>query len=696
MRKGYCAVVSAMFVATPAMAEALPASAVEDQGGGTITVTGVQDQKGYVATDTNAAKIAAALRDIPQAIAVVPAQVLLDQRALSLQDALKNVPGIGLGSGDGQRDQVFIRGFTAIGDQFVDGFRDDGLYFRDLSNVDRVEVVKGPAAVLYGRGSSGGLINRVTRKPDTDIVSATLTAGSFDTYRGEFDVGAIDRQSGVGFRVTGALEDDDSFRGQQFLKRVALAPSLLLGAGTNTSILIQADYLKDRRLTDFGVPAIEGRPVNVRRSAYYGAANAPDADVSRAEVLSQTISLTHRFSDSLSFRNGFRHYRYKLHRRNTNPTAVNATARMVTLSHGGIDRDEDGWSNQAELTQKLDVAGTHHTLLYGWEQARQVKEARTVAARVVAVTPILAPVLPTVNNAAFTTFSASNVNRFTTTGLYIQDLIDFGHGLKALLGLRHDRYRQATTQRIAGQPNLSRTDSNWSPRAGLVFQPDAAQSYYLSWSRSFQPSGETFALAASNADIAPEQTTNKEVGAKYSLFGNRLSVQAAAFILRRTGIKGTDPATQRVIPVGTQRARGLELTASLDLVDGFRAIAGYSYLDGRVTKSATPAFVGKRSALTPRNQANLFVTRMIGERFGIGGGVNYVADRWADPANTTILPHYVTADALAWANFGPVRLQVNVYNLTNERYIISGHGTSPLLNVPGAPRTVLGTARFSF
>lgn len=700
MRKCYPAIplAGALFLAVPAWAElpspdALAAGAQDDA---TVIITGVPGQRGYVPTNANVAKIAAPLRDIPQSINVVPAELLLDQRALSLQDTLKNIPGIGLGSGDGQRDQVFIRGFTAIADQFVDGFRDDGLYFRDLSNVDRVEVIKGPAAVLYGRGSSGGLINRVTRKPDVDVRSITFTAGSFSTYRGEFDAGMIDRGSGVGARITGAVEDDDSFRDQQFLKRVALAPSLLLGAGRDTSILVQADYLKDRRLTDFGIPAIDGRPVDVPRSAYYGAANPRDADVSRAEVLSQTVSLTHRFSDRLSFRNGFRHYRYTLDRRNTNPTAVDPVARTVTLSHGGIDRDEDGWSNQAELTQKLDLAGTHHTLLYGWEQARQVKQAVTIASRVVAVTPIMAPLLPVVDNGTFTTASASNVNRFSTTGLYVQDLVDFGHGFKALVGARRDRFRQRTTQRIAGQPNLARTDKNWSPRAGLVFQPDDAQSYYLSWSRSFQPSGETFALAASNADIAPEQTTNKEVGAKYNLFDNRLSLQAAAFLLRRTGIKGTDPATQRVIPVGTQRTRGVELTASLDLLAGFRAIAGYSYLDGRVTKSATPAFVGKRSTLTPKHQANAFLTKTLDKHFGIGGGMNYVGERWADPANTTILPRYVTADALAWGTFGPMRLQLNVNNLTNKKYIISGHGTSPLLNVPGAPRTVLGTARLSF
>lgn len=659
-----------------------------------VVVTGMRDQPGYVVTETNAAKIDAPLRDIPQSIVVVPAQVLRDQRALSLQDALKNVPGIGLGSGDGQRDQVFIRGFSAIADQFVDGFRDDGLYFRDLSNVDRIEVVKGPAAVLYGRGSSGGLINRVTKKPDANIVSAALTGGSFDTKRGEIDLGI--RQGQVGARLTGAIEDDGSFRDQQFLKRVAIAPSLLLDTGVGTSLLVQADYLKDRRLTDFGIPAIDGRPVDVPRDTYYGAANARAADVSRAEVWSQTLSFAHRFSDSLSFRNGFRHYRYTLNRRNTNSTAVDAVARTVMLSHGGIDRDEDGWSNQAELTQKLTFIGSRHTLLYGWEQALQVKGADTITSRIVAVTPIAAPVLPTIDPATFTALSASNINRFKTTGLYVQDLVDLGGGIKALVGIRHDNFRQTTRQRIGTQPDLARTDRNWSPRAGLILQPDQAQSYYLSWSRSYQPSGETFALAANNADIAPEKTINREVGAKYTLFDNRLSVQAAAFILKRTGIKGTDPATQRVIPIGTQRTRGVELSATLDLPSGLRAIAGYSYLDGRITESATPAFVGKRSTLTPENQTNVFVTKEFGGRFGVGGGINYVGDRWADPANTTVLPNYVTADALAWVALGPVRMQANVYNLANERYIVSGHGTSPILNVPGAPRSVLVTARLGF
>lgn len=225
---------------------------------GEIVIIGTRLKDDYAVKGSNAAKIDAPLRDIPQTIDVVSAAVLRDQRALSVQDALKNVPGVGFSTGDGQRDQVSIRGFSAIADQFVDGFRDDALYFRDLSNVDRIEVIKGPAAVLYGRGSSGGLINRVTRKPGVDITAGTLTIGSFDAKRGEADLGRAGDL--VSWRATGAIERSDSYRDGQFLNRETLAPSLLFRPGAATEVLLQADYLRDKRLTDFGIPAFQGRP----------------------------------------------------------------------------------------------------------------------------------------------------------------------------------------------------------------------------------------------------------------------------------------------------------------------------------------------------------------------------------------------------------------------------------------------------
>ncbi|MBW6531345.1 TonB-dependent siderophore receptor [Sphingomonas sp. RRHST34] len=669
------------------------AIAGEPGGDDDVVVTGKRD--GYGRADTAAAKTVAPLRDLPQSVAVITAAVLRDQRALSLQDALKNVPGVGFSTGDGQRDQVTIRGFSAIADQYVNGFRDDALYFRDLSNTERVEVIKGPAAVLYGRGSSGGLINRVLKRPDVDVTSATLTGGSFGHRRAEWDLGRYIAASAVGLRLTGAYEDSDSYREQQFLRRVALAPSLLVQGGS-TSLYAVADYVRDRRLMDMGIPALNGRPVDVPARSYYGAANARDADSTQSQVLSQTAVVEHVVTDELRFRDGFRHYDYTLERHGTLPDAVDPGTLTVTLRHNRIGRREEGWSNQAEVTQTLALAGTQHQLLYGYEAARQLKDASTYAHRVVARTALFDPVLPVMDNASFTALSARTSTTLETQALYLQDLADLGHGVKALIGARHDWFTQRTRQLLPGQPNLARLDRTWSPRAGLVLQPDPAQSYHVAWSRSFQPSAETFALAANNAELAPEQTVNREVGAKYTLLGGRLALQTAGFILRRTGIKGADPAEPiTLLPIGTQRTRGLELSGQLDLPAGLHAIAGYSYLDARVTASANPAFVGKRATITPRHAANVFVTGSVADWFGVGGGLNYVGDRWAAPANTTVLPHYVTADVTAWCRIGPARVQLNGYNLGDTRYIVAGHGTSPLLNLPGAPRTLLLTLRLN-
>lgn len=684
--------------------EATAATAEDAADGGadqqSIVVTGKRETDDYGADDSSAAKVAVPLRDLPQTVDVVPAAVLRDQRAFSIQDALKNVPGVGFSTGDGQRDQVSIRGFSAIADQFVDGFRDDALYFRDLSNVERIEVIKGPAAVLYGRGSSGGLINRVTRKPGIDVAALTVTAGSNEAKRGEVDIGQAVGDGAFAWRLTGAIERSGSYRQQQFLHREAAAPAVRVAIGQDTVILAQAEYLRDRRLTDFGIPAYQGRPVQVDRAQYYGAANAREADYNQSDVFSQTLSLTHQLSDNLSFRDGFRHYHYELDRRNTLPGSVNEVRRTVTLNRSTVARNEDGWSNQAELTHKTTLLGAHNTLLYGFEIARQDKDALVRSRSGIATVDLFDPVLPVVPVVLSSNPSTNNTGIFENKALYVQDLIDFGGGFKALVGLRHDWFDQRTVQRIAGQPNVARRDRNWSPRAGLVFQPDDHQSYYVSWSRSFQPSGEAFSIAANNADIEPEQTTNKEVGAKYALLGGALNLTASVFELERTGIKAASPAAPTVlIPIGTQRTRGVELTGTLDLSSGWRAIAGYAYLDGRITRSvafdAGQPIEGKRPTITPTHSANLFVTRSFAGRFGLGAGANYVSDRFANPGNTVTLPAYFTADALAWYQAGPVRLQVNAYNLFDRNYIIAAHGTSPNLNLPGPPRQVFVTARFA-
>lgn len=653
----------------------------------------------YRVSDTSALKMDIPLRDVPQTVDIIPDQVIRDQRALSIQDAVKNVAGIGVTTGDGQRDQFTMRGFIAYGDMFVDGVRDDALYYRDLSNVERIEVLKGPASVLYGRGSSGGLINRITKKPGTQGGEIVASYGSWDDKRGELDLGHVFADGSVAVRLTGAVERSDSYRDQGFLKRQTIAPSVLLAPGEHTRILLQADYLSDRRLTDNGIPAFQGRPVDVAPSTYYGAANAKQVDFSQSKVWSTTATLDHEFSDRLKLHNALRYYDYTLDRQNTLPNVVNEAARTVTLNRQATDRAEHGWFNQLELSGRLATGPLEHTLLLGFEAGRQSKFERRVDRANIATVDLFDPVLPVLPLEVAGNPSTHRTGVYKTLGFYAQDLIALGEHWKLLAGLRHDRFRQEVHQRIVGQPDLARTDNFWSPRVGLVWQPTKAQSYYVSWNKSYQPSGETFALSTGNVDIAPETTINREIGAKFDLLDGRLSTTISAFNLKRSNIKATDPILLRIVPVGEQRTRGVEASAQLDLSREWQAIMSYAYLDARIIKS--PALdsgvpiQGNRPTLTPVHSASLWVMRSFDDRFGLGGGVNYVGDRQGNLANTVELPDYVTADAMAWARFGKLKAQVNLRNIFDRDYIVSGHGTVGNLNIPGAPRSVMLTLRYA-
>lgn len=651
-------------------------------------------------TASTATKVEAPLRDIPQTVNVVPQQLMQDQGARSMENALKWVPGVGLSHGDGQRDQVTIRGFTAISDQFIDGLRDDALYFRDLSNIEQVEVLKGPASVLYGRGSSGGLINRISKKPGMDKSEVTATVGSWNQRRGEFDLARNFEESGIAFRVTGAVERADSYRDQQFLKREALSPSLSFKLTPDTSLLLQAEYLSDRRVTDFGIPAYRGRPVDVPASAYYGAANARDADYTQSDVTALGFTLNHRFNEQFSIRNAFRHYDYSLDRNNTLVGSVNEATFKASLNRSNVRRDEDGYFNQTELTQKLDLSGMKHQILYGVELGKQSKDQLFRTQNNIATVSLFNPVPPVLPFDVSAAPSTDNLGIMKTASAYVQDLVTFSEQWKALAGVRYDRFEQETEERRVGQPNLGRTDRAWSPRLGLVYQPTLTQSYYASVSKSFQPSGESFPLAANNADIEPERTINEEIGAKFDFFNGNASATASLFRLERSNIKAADPVTNRLIPIGVQRTDGLELTFTGALPGGWQIWSGYAYLDAVITSSiardAGQQVQGKQATLTPRHSANLWLTKNLGNGLRAGAGVNYVADRFANPGNTVTLPAYTTVDAMVGYKLAKFDLQLNINNLFDRDYIVSGHGTSPNLNLPGAPRNVQLTARYAF
>ncbi|GAB3458374.1 TonB-dependent siderophore receptor [Massilia terrae] len=707
MKKTHLAVLAA--IAVQQMSGAMAAPSPDDEAPLTVvTVNGARSGNAGYNPDsaTSATKIDAPLRDIPQTVNVIPLELLRDQGALSMEAALKSVPGVGLSNGDGQRDQVTLRGFTAIADQFIDGLRDDALYFRDLSNIERIEVLKGPASVLYGRGSSGGLVNRISKKPGIDKSELTLQLGSHKQRRAEADLARDDSEHGIAFRVTGAVERADGYRSQQFLDRQAFAPSVQFKLGAATTLLLQAEHLSDRRVTDFGIPSYHGRPVDVPASTYYGAANARDADYSQADMTALGFTLQHRFSDKLSLRNAFRHYDYTLDRNNTLVGSVNEAARTASLNHTNLKRKEDGYFNQTELTQKAWLGGTMHQILYGVEIGKQDKDQVNRTQNNVATVGLFNPVLPVLSKVVTAAPSTDNLGIMKTESVYVQDLVALSDEWKALAGVRYDRFEQRTEERRPGQPNLARTDTGASPRVGLVYQPTQEQSWYASFSKSFQPSGEAFPLATSNAQIAPEKTTNEEVGGKFDLFGGAVTATGSLFRLERTNIKATDPTTNQLVPIGVQRTDGLELTLAGDLAHGWRVWGGYSFLNARITSS--PALdnsdnvikgvpiQGKRATITPRHSANLWVTKSLGHGLRAGAGANYVSDRFANPGNTVLLPAYTTVDAMLSYAIARAEFQLNVTNLFDRRYIASGHGSSPNLNTPGAPRAIQLSARYDF
>jgi len=355
--------------------------------------------------------------------------------------------------------------------------------------------------------------------------------------------------------------------------------------------------------------------------------------------------------------------------------------------------------NQTELTQKTNIAGMPHQLLYGFEFGKQDKDQLFRTQNNIATVSLFNPVSPVLPFNVTVAPSTDNVGILTTAGAYVQDLVTLSEKWKALVGVRYDNFEQETESR-SGQTILSRTDRAWSPRAGLVYQPSQTQSYYVSVSKSFQPSGESAALAANNAQIAPEETTNKEIGAKFDFLDGKASATASLFRLERTNIKSTDPTTNTLIPIGTQRTDGVELTFSGDLSNGWQVWSGYSYLDGRITSSiardAGQAVQGKRPTLTPVHSANLWITKALGGGFGAGAGVNYVADRFANPGNTVTLPAYTTVDAMAYYRAGNIDLTLNLTNLFDREYIVAGHSSNTNLNLPGAPRAVQLTARYKF
>ncbi len=635
--------------------------------------------------------------DLPQSVDAVPSALIRAQSALSMQDALINVPGVTPQLGEGRRDQVAIRGFAATNDVYLDGVRDDAKYYRDLSSLEQVEVVKGPAGALFGRGSSGGLVNRVTKKPifGSRFGDVSVMAASYDHVRfeGEYADGASSDR--VAYRVTGAYENSNSDRPYYSLERSAFSPSLTYRPGGGRELLVQADILFDDRLPDRGIPSFQGAPLDEAQPYYYG---YPSDDFLRNRVGSLSATWQQSLGQRWTLRNTFRDTYYTNAFSNTLPGAVTQVndTRYVARSQYNSNGNQNNLFNQTDLATAFSTGALTHSVLLGAElglQQTSTLRFNGTATTVAAVNPVLTPPV-------YGTTPATN-NEFTGTygALYVQDQISIGDRWRALLGGRLDVNDQRLDDLRPVNTDLGRVDTAFSPRAGLVFKAQQNVSLYGSVSRSFLPSGDGLSLATNNADLEPEQTISYEGGVKAEVLRHRLTLTSSVFRLDRTNVKTTDPLDPtRLVLVGRQRSNGVEFTAGGAIVNGWNLSAGLTLLDPTILQSndvtSGVPVQGNEIGNVSKRSGSLWTAYSTKSGLTLGGGVFVFGDRFTSNDNLVTLPGYTRVDVMASQRIAGVEVQLNLRNALGANYYETAQSNNNIM--PAAGRNGGVTVRYRF
>jgi catecholate siderophore receptor len=671
--------------------------------------------KGYNAKKSRTAtKTETDLKDTPQSISVVTQDVIKDQSIQSISEAVRYVPGVTASQGEGNRDAINFRGAgVTTGDFYQDGVRDDIQTYRDLYNTDRIEVLRGSNAMIFGRGGSGGVINRVSKEAGWDPVrELSMSYGAYNQKRATIDIGNAINEVAA-FRLNAVYEDSDSYRDGVNLERYGLTPTITIKPSDATKIVLSAEYFKDDRIGDRGMPStgtgFKNRPYNIGdHSTFFGSARLSPNET---ETTAFNAMIEHAFDNGVTVRNRTRYADYDKYYQNVyaRDRVKNGT---VELGAYRDDTQRQNLINQTDVTYNLKTGGLEHRLLAGMELGRQDTD-NTRRSPSMANDNIVGPSgTVSAENPVFTgTLNLNNLrtnlrSATTNTAFYVQDQIILSPKWEMVLGLRHDRFDVDLTNFNGATPaarNLSATDNKLSPRAGLIFKPLENLSLYASYSQSFVPRAgdQLTSLTTSTASLTPEKFINHEVGAKFDLNPD-LSLTAAVYKLERENIAITDPTpgVNNQILVDGQETKGIELGVSGKVTDNWSIFGGYAFQDAEITKDQAKAFISSGAALaqTPRNTFSLWNRYDFNDTWGAAIGVISRSDMYAAvPTSTTstILPGYTRVDAAVYGKLDKnLRLQLNLENLTNKEYALSAHNNNNI--VPGSPLTARATLIYNF
>ncbi|MFZ1852773.1 MAG: TonB-dependent siderophore receptor [Nitrosomonas sp.] len=658
----------------------------------------------YVITSTSTAtKTNTLLRDVPQAISIFTNELIKDQSIRSLSDAVRYVPGVGVSQGEGNRDALVFRGNRSTGDFFIDGIRDDAEYYRDIYNTERIEVLKGANGMIFGRGGSGGVVNRISKEanwnPNKEF---SFQGGSFNQKRMTADVGYVVNDM-LSLRLNAVYEDAGSFRDGVNMQRLGISPTLTFKPTNRTKIVANMERFHDDRTADRGITSVIGGvgevtgPVNVHRSQFFGDPKRSNANIN---VLSFNSLIEHKFESGITLQNRTNYAMYdKFYQNVFANNGLNTLSGLVSLGAYNNNTTRENVFNQTNLLYSLNTGPISHTLMAGVEVGRQETHNRRETGLFnndISRTSLLIPLSNPVTNLPITftnrnsggDVDALNRSVVNVTSLYIQDQIEIIPQLQVIAGVRYDLFEVDFKQRNGPKDHLKTRDDLIAPRFGVIFKPFDAISFYGSYSQAYVPRAgdQLTSLNVTLETLKPEKFTTLETGIKWDIRPD-LALTGAVFQVDRTNVINSIVGGQTFLTKG-QRTEGIEVSLSGQITPKLSVMGGYAYQTGEVTSDIFGvAKKGAAVAELPRHTFSMWSRYDFTPRIGAAFGVIYRDEMFTSLTNRVKLPSFTRVDAALFAQLSKsFRAQLNIENLLDTKYFAAANNDFNI--TPGAPITV--------
>jgi catecholate siderophore receptor len=669
--------------------------------------------KGYVTKSSNTVlKTNTLLIDTPQSVTAIPKEVMQDQSVQSVADSVRYVPGVTAAQGEGNRDALVFRGNITTGDFFVDGIRDDVQTYRDFYNTERLEVLKGPNGMIFGRGGAGGVFNRVTKEAGwKPIRELSLSYGSYNQKRTSIDIGDAINDIAA-FRINAVYEKSDSYRHGVDLERYGINPTVTIQPSDQTKIVLGVEYFKDSRIADRGVPSLQSganssatknlgnRPYRINDySQFFGNAKLSPTET---ETKAFNASIEHTFDNGITIKNKTRYADYdKFYQNVFADSSVNSSG---NLNLGGYydATDRKNLINQTDLTFDFKTLYIQHQFLVGMEIGSQRTDNSRLTAANINDISALNPINPSA--ILFNTLARQQKSTVDILGLYMQDQIRLTEHWQAIIGLRHDKFKTSYDGFSNGPSSFiseNVTDNLLSPRAGLIFKPQNNISFYTNYSLSYVPRAgdQLTSIAANNVNSDPEKFINYEIGAKWDITP-QLSLTSALYKLERQNVGITNPggANLPLVLLDGQQTKGFELGLAGEITSKWSLFGGLTLQDGEVTKKQGTIPKGAALGQTPDRMFSLWNRYQINETWAVAIGAVSRSEMYAQSPTTSvssILPGYTRYDLAVFAKIDEkTRLQLNIENITNKDYALFAHNNNNI--TPGSPISARASLIYNF